>query len=210
MVSIALHSILILRALLVECHVNMKPRFTHDCSRCRFLGSTVVGARPYELYFCKASDDLLTARYGNDRSDCFTLPLAVARKLARRGESDYMREAILRAYHIVENGSSYEVELSDGGAGRGHGVDVTPAPDPVGDLVDWSEAVRAAERAASALADVEVVGNEAHGALALVCRDAAAANDAYRFLEDHADELHLVAEKPKSRRLVYLHHHRTD
>jgi hypothetical protein len=188
----------------------MKPRFAHDCSRCRFLSSTVVGVRPYDLYFCGASDDLLTARFGDDPSDRYTLPMAVALKMVKRGESDYMREALLIAYHIVESSSSSEVELSDGDVGKGRGVDVTPPPDPVGDLVDWTEAVRAAERAASALADVDVVGNEARGTLALVCKDAAVASDAYRFLEDHADELHLVAEKPKSRRLVYLHHHRAE
>ncbi len=130
--------------------------------------------------------------------------------MMKRGESDDIREAILRAYQLVENGGSFEVELSGGDAGDDRGVDVTPPSDPVGDLVDWTEAVRAAERAASAMADVDVVGNEARGTLALVCKDAAVASDVYRFLEDHADELHLVAEKPKSRRLVYLHHHRAE
>ena len=92
----------------------MKPRFTHDCTRCRFLGTTIVGARLYDLYFCEASDDLVTARFGDDPSDCYTLPLAAARKMVKRGESDYMREAIVRGYQLVENGASSEVELSDG------------------------------------------------------------------------------------------------
>jgi hypothetical protein len=42
----------------------MKPRYTHDCDRCKPLGT----AAEYDLYFCLQTGDFPTviARYGND------------------------------------------------------------------------------------------------------------------------------------------------
>ena len=54
----------------------MQPYFTHDCTRCAFLGQTVAyqGEGPpvaYDLYFCIQAGGIPTvvARYGDDGPD---------------------------------------------------------------------------------------------------------------------------------------------
>jgi len=64
----------------------MKPRYLHDCSRCKFLGAY----NEYDLYFCPQTVNIPTviARYGHDDPEYTsglnsTLePLRVAKDLA--------------------------------------------------------------------------------------------------------------------------------
>ena len=175
------------------------PNFIHHSLDSIFLGSERVGAKVYDLYLHDVPPAALIARHGDHPSDFLELPLDRALKLSQQG--DYIPEALLIALGKWRKLKATPQQQ------EGQGMDVTPKPDALGDLIAWSDAVRAAERAASMLSDAEVVGNEKLGTLAIVCRDAAAARDAYDLLEERANELHLVAEKPTTRRLVYLHWH---
>jgi hypothetical protein len=175
------------------------PHFIHDSLDSVFLGSQGVGARIYDLYLHDASPEMLVARYGDGPSDILELPLQRAQGLARQGE--YVPEAILAALTRLKR-MKVAHQHDDG-----RDSDVTPKLDPVSDLAAWTEAVRAAETAASFLADAQVVGNQRRDTLALVCKDAAGAQTAYHYLEKHANELRLVAERPSTRRLVYVHYH---
>lgn len=68
----------------------MKPRFVHDCSRCKYLGSLFLRVSDcpgwYDLYSCDQSGTMPTviARYGDEGSEYMSglgmhlLPLTVA------------------------------------------------------------------------------------------------------------------------------------
>lgn len=67
------------------CPMIQKPRFPHDCSECRFLG-TVDGGDPYrgsqfmrfDLYYCASTDDgSLLARYGDEGGEYLSSPRAL-------------------------------------------------------------------------------------------------------------------------------------
>lgn len=48
------------------------PHFTHDCERCRFLGSCECRGRPYDLYACRTggiTGPTVIARYGDEGAD---------------------------------------------------------------------------------------------------------------------------------------------
>jgi hypothetical protein len=177
-------------------------RFIHHEFDCAYLGSEYIGARRYDCYLEQASPQSLVARYGDEPDECMSQPLERTLEAFKRGGD--MPEPFIVAVRLYKSLKTKGLHI----VGQGLGRDVTPRADPVGDLVAWSDAVRAAEMAAALLSDVEVVGNERRGALALVCKDTAAARDAYDLLEDRADELHLVAERPTTRWLVYVHYHR--
>ena len=41
--------------------------FTHDCDRCRFLGTAILMGRTFDYYFCKdIAEGTIIARYGSD------------------------------------------------------------------------------------------------------------------------------------------------
>jgi hypothetical protein len=72
---------------LTPAKMRPKPRYTHDCPRCAFLGCWAE----YDLYFCSgAGMPTVIARYGNNGSDYssgigFTMTqLVIAEGLARR------------------------------------------------------------------------------------------------------------------------------
>lgn len=48
---------------------STKPRFTHDCARCRFLGFTSVAGRYADLYYCGGREKTVIARYSDDGPD---------------------------------------------------------------------------------------------------------------------------------------------
>jgi hypothetical protein len=55
----------------------MKPRFTHDCDRCKFHGSGYYMDQPADFYTCETFGGLRSfiARYGNDGPEYSSGPL---------------------------------------------------------------------------------------------------------------------------------------
>jgi hypothetical protein len=60
-----------------------EPEFTHDCTKCKFLGRTIGGGRMADLYYCESTlspaMDTLIARYGNDGPEYYSTHPSVAR-----------------------------------------------------------------------------------------------------------------------------------
>jgi hypothetical protein len=79
-------------------------KFVHDCPICIYLGSAIVGRRPYDCYVHVLSGEVwLKARYGNDPSECYSRPLSRLLKAIQRNGSDAAEEAILDAYDLYRN-----------------------------------------------------------------------------------------------------------
>jgi hypothetical protein len=57
---------------------DMKPRFTHDCPKCHYLGSMLLrfcDADIVDWYRCEEAGGTIVARYGNKGPDYWSRPL---------------------------------------------------------------------------------------------------------------------------------------
>ena|SRR5208282_4912958 len=116
---------------------------------------------------------------------------------------------------------SDEIRIGDDGTSNS-GVEVPGRePDPLRDLVDWTEQVIALEHAHALFPDAEAVVDDngytgpssdplapPPGWCWLLCGSQANAEQVSSYLEDHAEELNLVPNLDKRRALVYICFHR--
>lgn len=56
----------------------MKPKWTHDCKKCEYLGSMFLGRGLADWYECKGSDPSIIARFGDDGPDYWSMPKDMA------------------------------------------------------------------------------------------------------------------------------------
>lgn len=118
---------------------------------------------------------------------------------------------------------SDEIRIGDDGTGNG-GIEVPGAePDPLGDLVTWTEQVLALERARALCPDTEAVIDDngyygpspdhlgpSSGWCWLICGSQDKAQRTCDYLEDHAEELDLVPHLKKNMALVYISYYKFD
>jgi hypothetical protein len=79
-------------------------------------------------------------------------------------------------------------------------------PDPIWELVCWTNDVRATERAAAVFSSLEAVIDDRQKTCWLLCGSQAGAVEVYRYLDEHAEELELIPELVKEKALVYIMH----
>jgi len=62
----------------------MKPRFTHDCDSCRFLGIVDINDGRHDIYVCETSllGPTLIARFGNDGPEYCSAPYSLVTPLS--------------------------------------------------------------------------------------------------------------------------------
>jgi hypothetical protein len=94
--------------------------------------------------------------------------------------------------------------------------------DPLGELVSWTNEVRALERASAAFPDLEAVVDDngyfgpslgaltIYGGCWLLCGTRANAVQVFGFLAEYADELDLIPDLDEGRALIYIHARKTD
>jgi hypothetical protein len=87
------------------------------------------------------------------------------------------------------------------------GRDIGGEPDPIWDLVCWTNDVRAIERAAAVFTSLEPVIDDKLMTCWLLCGSQEGAVEVYRYLDEHAEELSLIPELVKEKALVYVMHH---
>ena len=86
------------------------------------------------------------------------------------------------------------------------GREVRSEPDPIWELVCWTNDVRATERAAAVFTSLEAVIDDRQKTCWLLCGSQEGAVEVFRYLDEHADELELIPELVKEKALVYIMH----
>ena len=84
--------------------MNPKPRYTHDCDTCVFLGqyrdATAFSHKYTDLYYCASCDSgSVLARYGSKTPDYMSAPIAVLLYAGYKSEHPLL-EAIRRQIRI--------------------------------------------------------------------------------------------------------------
>jgi hypothetical protein len=51
--------------------LGMQPSYTHDCAKCKYLGSMFIGHQTADWYECT---DSVIARHGNDGPEYWSMP----------------------------------------------------------------------------------------------------------------------------------------
>lgn len=54
--------------------MNQTPNWKHDCPKCKYLGSMLVGERTADWYECEGFDRCVIARFNNEGSDYWSMP----------------------------------------------------------------------------------------------------------------------------------------
>ena len=82
-----------------EYDTKVKPRFTHDCENCLFLGTYSAGNRYYDLYYhpsrgvCdKGIDSTVIARYGEEGYNYSSGLLSAQQTLKNMKEQEYIEK----------------------------------------------------------------------------------------------------------------------
>jgi len=74
--------------------LGMTPKYTHDCTKCRYLGSMFMAHDVADWYVCEGSDPSVIARYGNDGPNYWSMPKGMVTDdrylTARRSNDDTM------------------------------------------------------------------------------------------------------------------------
>jgi hypothetical protein len=68
-------------------HPSMKPRYTHDCPKCKYLGSMLLrlgDSDSVDWYRCYGSDPSIIARYGNHGPCYWSMPPEMVRPRATK------------------------------------------------------------------------------------------------------------------------------
>lgn len=79
------------------------PRFTHDCSNCRFIGSD----DEHDFYYClRAELDMggsVLARYGDEGPEYTSAPVSIARRTREQGWTDLSGKHVPGSHPSVQN-----------------------------------------------------------------------------------------------------------
>lgn len=55
-------------------NLGMQPTYTHDCPKCKYLGSMLIGHQTADWYECKGLDTSVIARFSSDGPDYWSMP----------------------------------------------------------------------------------------------------------------------------------------
>lgn len=98
------------------------PRFTHDCSTCRFIGSD----EEHDFYYCVRSElDMggsVIARYGSEGSNYLSTPVSIARRTREHGWAD------LNGKHVPGSNPSVQNYPPVKALSRAEELNLIPAP----------------------------------------------------------------------------------
>ena len=92
--------------------LGMQPVYTHDCPKCKYLGSMFIGNRTADWYQCKGFDPSVIARFSSDGPDYWsTSPEMVTDDrylIARRQEDNFIGYTHMKilARFMLEKGES--------------------------------------------------------------------------------------------------------
>lgn len=83
----------------------MKPRFTHDCSKCKYMGTfTDRLGETHDFYYCpdKVLGGSYIARFGDDGPEYSSMPGKVLETVAN--DPNLQGSMVLMAYHLRMRG----------------------------------------------------------------------------------------------------------